>query len=874
MEGVTGLDLNSAAFTYVDPSSPAPVREDALAEGLASLPARVKAAALDPASLFPASAPGPIAFATQAQPLVEPLAAFTVNQGGGTAAFKSALDGASGATASSVSLSGSAQAFGTFSDDPFGLGKGLILSTGRVTDLPGANTLENGGLNTTSVPVTFVKIGRTGENDIFRADLTGLNIDIKSIRLTDSGVRTEGNAGGNASGFDLGAIALSTTFIANADGLTLDDPVTLPKLNVFDFSNASITFDPGDQYPVTGDNFPETPDLVGSISGLVDTPRVQLDVFAGPLYSDQFVPGTLTLGQSGSIAFDLTQPVSSDGPLYLYIAESGGSGEVVSGAIDVSGDTAEPTGDLSTDLGAEGFGGDDTVLTYRFTPKAGDTAFSFQAVLFTEELPEFDGTELSDLFSIKLNGFEIGELSNQAALTLKGLVHSGSGDLVYNPVGAGPLADVIKADAYTKTLTISGLLIPGAENELVIQVKDGRDAFLDSGILIKEGSFKTFVQPTLTITPAFGSGEPGDTIPFTIDVLPGAELPGPITVTIDPSDNLDLGGGSGQPITVVLQPDDIQAGFDATVVPDADPSKDGKISYTITGPGFGPENQIAPSVVDVLPETVPDDPYLLFERLSGDVIPGFTGGNDTLDASARSGPTTLHIEGTATGKDVVIGFGKNDILIVDEKIADRNNDGIITFGKNGLLDFDGPEAGTDTARFQGGAKSLRYLGADDEGYHVYADAATRRGGWKEGTIRDDILSGDAANRRADTFLFDTALDVNWGADLVRNFGARDRVVTTSKLFDADGDGQIALVGGELPLNGNPFFDPAHAGDVSATRPFGELTITGVGGAAVDAIRLTSTTVQNGVTYYFYGLATADSFEAMVIGTQSEYSSPM
>jgi hypothetical protein len=36
------------------------------------------------------------------------------------------------------------EAFGTFSNDPFGLGEGIVLSTGRVADLPGLNTKDGG----------------------------------------------------------------------------------------------------------------------------------------------------------------------------------------------------------------------------------------------------------------------------------------------------------------------------------------------------------------------------------------------------------------------------------------------------------------------------------------------------------------------------------------------------------------------------------------------------------------------------------------------------------------------------------------------------------------------------------------------------------
>ncbi len=53
-------------------------------------------------------------------------------------------------------------------------------------------------------------------------------------------------------------------------------------------------------------------------------------------------------------------------------------------------------------------------------------------------MPEYDGTALTDLFTIKLNGVDIGALSNGAALTIKNLVYAGSGDLIANLPGTGP----------------------------------------------------------------------------------------------------------------------------------------------------------------------------------------------------------------------------------------------------------------------------------------------------------------------------------------------------------------------------------------------------------------------------------------------------
>jgi hypothetical protein len=43
-----------------------------------------------------------------------------------------------------ISLSGNPNAFGIFADDPFGLTTGVVLSTGKVADLPGENTLDSG----------------------------------------------------------------------------------------------------------------------------------------------------------------------------------------------------------------------------------------------------------------------------------------------------------------------------------------------------------------------------------------------------------------------------------------------------------------------------------------------------------------------------------------------------------------------------------------------------------------------------------------------------------------------------------------------------------------------------------------------------------
>lgn len=403
---------------------------------------------------------------------------------------KAKLEGAGAPAGSTLTLEGSAEAFGTFADDPFGLGSGIILSTGRVEDLPGVNTASGPSSLVGSIALDFVRIGQTSGTTIYRADLSGLGIDIRSLLIEDSGSGLGGSPG-RFSGFDLDAIVLSRKLVSSVpSAAVLNDGTFLPQLDVFDFSNAGVVLKPGSQRP--GGN--AAPDLNGQVNGLLDGLATLSTFDSSGSVAD--VGRAMTLGDSGSIGFDLTETVSTKQPLYLYISEAGISmEETVRGFVSASSNTLEPIGDLSTDLGPSGPDGDTTRLTYTFTPKAGDTAFSFDAVFFSEELPEYDGTALTDLFTIKLNGVDIGALSNGAALTIKNLVYAGSGDLIANLPGTGPLADTIKADAYTRTLTISGAVDPGTANTLTIELKDGRDAFLDSGLLIKEGSFKTYVAP-------------------------------------------------------------------------------------------------------------------------------------------------------------------------------------------------------------------------------------------------------------------------------------------------------------------------------------------------------------------------------------------
>jgi hypothetical protein len=71
-----------------------------------------------------------------------PAMAFSVTQTSNLETLKNNLLGndTAGLSAFELSITGNAQAFGTFTGNPFGLGSGIVLSTGRVTDLPGQNS--------------------------------------------------------------------------------------------------------------------------------------------------------------------------------------------------------------------------------------------------------------------------------------------------------------------------------------------------------------------------------------------------------------------------------------------------------------------------------------------------------------------------------------------------------------------------------------------------------------------------------------------------------------------------------------------------------------------------------------------------------------
>lgn len=251
-----------------------------------------------------------------------------------------------------------------------------------------------------------------------------------------------------------------------------------------------------------------------------------------------------------------------------------------------------------------------------------------------------------------------------------------------------------------------------------------------------------------------------------------------------------------------------------------------------------------------------------------DVQNGTAGADVYVFDNTRSGPSV--------GDKQFNDFGSNDSLITTNEIFDGNGDGIIVLGPNALLDVERRAGGTSssatgTAQFNllgpdGQAlEAVRFLGSksgnndsggatvgqtDQDNYYVYANAETRfalqdyvaaNGGGTvvEGTVDDDTLTGTAG---VDYFLYDTALGLNLGGDTV-TVQAGDYIVTTSEIFNRNGNGQITFGNnGVLDLPGS---EGGMAGDPNG-GPGGQIDFFGT-----DALRIAQEVTINDVTYYFY-----------------------
>jgi hypothetical protein len=149
--------------------------------------------------------------------LAAPAMAFSVGATSNILTLKNNLLGTNtgGLSNFSLSITGKEEAFGIFTDDPFGLTSGVVMSTGKVTDLPGPN-LDDGNVST-DFPPTGVNGDLTELNLSFFADSTAEKLFFKYVFGSEEFLEYAGNSFNDS--FDL--LLNGTNLAKLTDGQTV-----------------------------------------------------------------------------------------------------------------------------------------------------------------------------------------------------------------------------------------------------------------------------------------------------------------------------------------------------------------------------------------------------------------------------------------------------------------------------------------------------------------------------------------------------------------------------------------------------------------------------------------------------------------------------
>ncbi|NJN87352.1 MAG: PEP-CTERM sorting domain-containing protein [Leptolyngbyaceae cyanobacterium SL_7_1] len=210
--------------------------------------------------------------------------------------------------------------------------RSAVLAIGFVTSgviLSSTKTIA-ATLNIDFIKLTGITGGSPAGTAVYRADLSNLEFDLNSLLIQDNSSALGGSPGA-FSGFDLDGIKLSSVLVNNATEVN-----AIPGLGGFDFLSGTV-FAPGSQRP------PADPVLFGTTGSSIDNAIATLGSFDANSSTGADAFGFVSLGDNGSVGFNLLSPIAPTEALYVYIGEVGDNGEVAAGQITVSDAPIDPT---------------------------------------------------------------------------------------------------------------------------------------------------------------------------------------------------------------------------------------------------------------------------------------------------------------------------------------------------------------------------------------------------------------------------------------------------------------------------------------------------------------------------------------------------
>lgn len=145
---------------------------------------------------------------------------------------------------------------------------------------------------------------------------------------------------------------------------------------------------------------------------------------------------------------------------------------------------------------------DAAVLEFTFLPRHNTIAFEY--IFASDEYPEYVGKGFNDVFAFILTDIRARKEQNLAIVPNTQLpVHIDNINAQRNAKWfidntdrrSSPIHDILEYDGMTQVLIAQARVVPGRYYRIKLAIADVDDAMLDSSVILKEKSFRSFDQP-------------------------------------------------------------------------------------------------------------------------------------------------------------------------------------------------------------------------------------------------------------------------------------------------------------------------------------------------------------------------------------------